>query len=245
MRNKANVGTSRTIARSTGKWFTGLSRQGVVAAERFTNKPRTRTTVRQFMSLLTGTMLIGLGVSMFVQSRLGVPAYDVMLSALRDILGVTHGQAGWLFTGALFVVAAVLGHRPRIDGLVYLLATGVAVDVWLSLINVPDPLILRMLFVVIGTASIAAGVALVVHAGLTGGSLELLMHAAEDHNIDPFRFRMLFEVGVVALGVILGGDLGWATVFFVLAMTPMLKAGRQALEDHRRGRAERLRPCWD
>ena len=102
-----------------------------------------------------------------------------------------------------------------------------------------------MLFVVFGTAAIATGVALVIHAGLTGGSIELLMLAAEDRGLNPFRVRQFLEIGIVALGVILGGDLGFATVFFVVAMAPMLRAGRQALEDHRRGRAERLRPVWE
>ena len=142
-------------------------------------------------------------------------------------------------------MAAALGRRPKISGIFYLLAAGVSVDIWIHLINDPDPLAVRMLFVVFGTAAIAMGVALVVHAGLTGGSIELLMHAAEDRGYDAFRVRQVLELGILVLGVVLGGDLGFATVFFVVAMAPMLKAGRQALEDHRRGRAERLNPVWD
>ena len=115
----------------------------------------------------------------------------------------------------------------------------------MRLIRDPDPMAVRMLFVVLGTLAIAAGVALVIHAGLTGGAIELLMRAAEDRGRDPFKIRQLIELSIVASGVILGGDIGWATAFFVLTMTPALRAGRQALEDHRRGRADRLRPVWD
>ena len=71
------------------------------------------------------------------------------------------------------------------------------------------------------------------------------MNAAEDRGYDPFRVRRGIEIAIVVGGVLLGGDLGPATVFFVLAMSPILKLGKQALEDHRRGRAERLRPVWD
>ncbi len=241
----AGVGASRSAAQASKRRFVSLSRHGVVAAERFAAKPQTRTSARQVASLFTGTIIIGLGVSLFVHSGLGVPAYDVLLSAVRDRLGISHGQAGWLVTGALFLVAAALGRRPKISGIFYLLAAGVSVDIWIHLINDPDPLAVRMLFVVFGTAAIAMGVALVVHAGLTGGSIELLMHAAEDRGYDAFRVRQVLELGILVLGVVLGGDLGFATVFFVVAMAPMLKAGRQALEDHRRGRAERLNPVWD
>ena len=244
-RLNSGLDVSRNAAKTSARWFNGLSRHGLVAAERLAAKPQTRTSVRQVASLFTGTAIIGLGVSLFIHSGLGVPAYDVMLSALRDRLGVSHGQAGWIFTGFLFLVATALGRRPQISGLFYLLFAGISVDVWLRLINDPEPLVVRMLFVVFGTAAIATGVALVIHAGLTGGSIELLMRAGEDRGLDPFRVRQGLEIGIVALGVILGGDLGIATIFFVLAMSPMLRAGRQALEDHRRGRAERLRPVWE
>lgn len=241
----AGVDASRHVAKASGRWLGGLSRHGVVAAERFVAKPQTRTSARQIVSLFTGAAVIGLGVSLFVHSGLGVPAYDVLLTAVRDRLNVSHGQAAWMVTGLLFLVATALGRRPKFSGIIYLVATGISVDLWIHLINDPDPLVVRMLFVVLGTAAIAMGVALVVHAGLTGGSIELLMHAGEDRGHDPFRVRQLLELGIVALGVILGGDIGFATIFFVLAMSPMLRAGRQALEDHRRGRAERLRPIWD
>lgn len=248
-RDTTDVGRRRDTARASTRakvdWFAGLSRHGVIAAERVTSKPRTRTTVRKLFSLFGGSTLIGLGVSLFVHARLGVPAYDVMLTALRDRLGISLGQASWLFTGSLFGVAWILGRRPRLNGAVFLLGNGVSVDLWLRLINDPDALVTRMLFVVIGTAAIAGGVALVVHAGLTGGAIEQLMNAGADRGLDPFRVRRGLELGIVLTGVLLGGDIGPATVFFVLTMSPMLKAGQQALADHRNGRASRLRPVWD
>ena len=237
--------SSRTAASQSARWFSGLSRHGVIAAERFAQKRTTRTTARQTASLLMGSTLIGLGVALFVHGRLGVPAYDVMLTAIRDRLGISLGQAAWLFTGILMLIATALGRRPRLSGLLWVFANGVSVDVFMALIRDPDQLGVRMVFVLLGTISIASGAALVVHAGLTGGAIELLMNAAEDRGRDPFVMRRWLEIGIVALGVALGGDLGPATVFFVLTMSPLLKAGRQALEDHRRGRAERLRPIWD
>ncbi len=237
--------SGKAAAAVPARWFTGLSRHGLIAAERVTKRPSTRSRARQTASMLMGSTLIGLGVALFVHGRLGVPAYDVMLTAIRDRAGISHGQAAWAFTGALFIVAALLGRRPRLNGLLYMFANGVAVDAFMALIRDPEPLALRIAFVVLGTMAIAAGVALVVHAGLTGGAIELLMRAGEDRGLDPFRVRRWLEVGIVVVGFLLGGDLGWATIFFVLTMSPLLRAGRQALEDHRLGRAERLRPVWD
>jgi len=235
-----SVEYKKIALRNSAEWFVGLSRDGIVAAEQAAKGPRARTSFKLTMAQLAGSVLIGLGVSLFVHARLGVPAMDVMLTALRDLLGVTHGQASWILTGLLFTIAAVLGRPPSFGGLVYMFANGVAVDLWMPLIEYPGHLGLRMLFVVLGTASIAGGVALVIHAGLTGSAIELLSRAAEVRNYDRFRARRAVELMIVLTGVILGGDIGFATIFFVLTMSPMLKAGQQALADHQAGRSARL-----
>lgn len=235
-----SVDVSRDAARASARWFVGISRHGVVAAERVAQLPQSRNGFRQVLSQFAGSILIGLGVSLFVHAQLGVPAFDVMLTALRDLLGITLGQAGWLFTGTLFLVATFLGRRPKISGLFYMFANGIAIDVWLHLIRDPEPLPLRLLFVALGTLAIAGGVALVIHAGLTGGAIELLMNAGEDRGLDPFKLRRTIEILIVVGGVALGGDIGWVTLVFVLTMSPSLKAGQQALADHRAGRSARL-----
>ncbi len=244
MLTKKRLSTSveyrKIAARESAEWFVGISRHGVVAAERVAHGPRTRANLRRATSQFAGSIFIGLGVSLFVHSQLGVPAYDVMLTALRDRFGISLGQAGLLFTSVLFLLATILGRRPRISGLAYMLSNGIAVDVWMHLIRDPDQLAVRYLFVVLGTLSIAAGVALVIHAGLTGGAVELLMHAAEDRGADPFRARQAIEISIVLGGVLLGGDIGIATAIFVLTMSPALKAGKQALADHQSGRQARL-----
>ena len=220
-------------------WLAGLSRHGTLSRQS-NNVPDARTTVRQGISQLGGSLLIGLGVSLYVHANLGVAAYDVMLTALRDLLGISLGQASWAFTAFLFAIATVFGHRPKLSGLGYLFFNGLAVDFWINLINVPDDMFTRLLFVLVGTTAIAGGVALVVHAGLTGGPIDALMRAARDRGIDPFKFRSVVELGIVILGVLLGGDFGPGTIFFILTMGPLLRIGRQALMDHRTGRSARL-----
>lgn len=244
MKTKKRLATSveykKIAARESAEWFAGISRHGVIAVERVAHGPRSRATFQRAASQFAGSLFIGLGVSLFVHSQLGVPAYDVMLTAIRDRVGISLGQAGLLFTSILFLAATILGRRPRISGLVYMLSNMVAVDVWMQLVRDPDQLPVRILFVFLGTLSIAAGVALVIHAGLTGGAVELLMHAAEDRGFDPFRARQVIELSIVISGVLLGGDIGIATAIFVLTMSPALKAGKQALADHRTGRQARL-----
>lgn len=230
----------RERATYTVRWFMGASRHGVIAAERVADRTRKQPGFKQALSMMSGSILIGLGVSLFVHARLGVPAYDVMLTAIRDRLGVTLGQAGWIFTSLLFLVASAFGQRPRWTSIAFIVANGLSVDIFLNLIRDPHNIAVRWLFVVLGTAAIAMAVALVLHAGLTGGSMELILKAAEERGTDPFVVRRFMEATIVIVGVLLGGDLGPATAVYVLTMSPMLRAGQIALQDHRSGRAARV-----
>ena len=218
----------------------GISRHGLLAAEQRVSTPTTRTGLSRVLSMLMGSTLVGLGVSLFVRANLGVPAYDVMLTALRDRLGISLGQAGWLFTGLLLIAATLLGKRPNLSTVVYALANGLAIDTFMQLLREPQLMAVRVAFVVLGTLAIAGAIALVLHAGLTGGALDLLMKAGEQRGLNPFLTRTGLDVGIVVIGVLLGGDIGLATAWFVLTLSPTLRAGQRALADHRTGRRLRL-----
>jgi len=218
----------------------GFGRAAGLAAARRLYPSVARTPLRRVLSLFGGSVLIGTGVSLFLQAQLGVPPYDVLISAVTGLVPISHGQAAWVLSGLLFGVATLLGRRPSGWGVAYVIATGAAVDAVSGLINAPENLLIRLGFVGIGTLCIAAGVSLVVHAGTTGGVFELLMLAAQDRGFNPSRFRFALEVAVIVAGVVLGGSAGLATAFFALTIAPLLKIIGQALADHSRGRSVRL-----
>ena len=227
------------------RWFAGFSRHSVISGAaktvRLEQFPQARTGLTQFVSLISGSVFIGLGVSLFVHSRLGVPAWDVMLTAMRDRLGLSLGQSGWLLAGAFLLVAAAFGRRPRLNSVVFILANGAFVDLFVALIRDPSGLGARVLFMVLGTVSITAAVALTVHSGLTGGAVDLLLAALNDRGfIDPYKGRIGVDLATLLAGVSLGGDFGVATVFSVVVMGPLVKVAMQALTDHRRGRSDRM-----
>ncbi len=236
--------TSPRAGRCRRRWYDprvwSWTRQGLVATDRLVSRPRTRATVHQLVSVVIGAFMIGLGVAFFAHAQLGLPPYDVLTSAMRDRTGLTLGQSAWALSGLFFAIAAVLGQRPRIGGLLYVIACGAAVDATFSLLVDPDSIVMRIAFVAVGIVAIVAGISLVVHSGLTGGAFELLMRAGAERGLDPMKVRSSLEVGVVVAGVALGGDAGFATLAFAISVGPVMSAAQQALLDHRAGRAARL-----
>lgn len=218
-----------------------LSRNGVMAADRaWASRPAARSSVRRTLIMILGATMIGLGVALFVHARLGLPPYDVFLSVLRNRLGLSLGQAAWSMSAIFFAIATLLGRRPRLGGIIYVLMVGTSVDAWLSLVNDPEPFALRIIFVAFGMLSMISGISLVIHSGLTGGSFELLMWAGADRGFDPIKIRSSLEIGLFVAGISLGGDLGIATIVYAIAFGPLLRLLKQAMEDHREGRKARL-----
>ncbi len=239
VRDAATSAVSRTRTGSS-LIIRGMTRHGIVASALVTAQPVARRTAHRAVVLATGAVLIGLGVALFSHAGLGLPPYDVLLSVVRDRLGISLGQAAWMMAALLLTVAALLRQLPTLATLAYVFVNGVAVDTAIGLLIDPEILVVRVVFVVVGITSLAGGIALVVHSGLGGGAFELLMRAGAERGVDPLKVRTALEVSMLSTGIVLGGDFGPATVVFALSIGPMLRLGAQALADHRAGREHRL-----
>lgn len=217
----------------------GLGRQGALTATRRMFPARAATPLRRAGSLVVGSLLIGSGVALLTQAHLGLTPYDVLVSGLVPRLGLSFGQTVWLVSAVLFLVAAVLGERPSRWGLAYVASIGFAIDAVAGVINSPESLAGRLLFVAAALLAFSSGISLVVHSGSTGGAFELLMCAGDSRGYNRTIVRTSLELTALIVGILLGGSFGPATFVVALGIGPMLGIMGQALEDHSRGRAVR------
>lgn len=241
VRPARHIGRSvTTAAKGSSRAAVFISRHGAMAATRVATHRHTRTSAHRGLSLLMGSILIGLGVAFYARARLGLPPYDVVLSVVRDQLGISLGQAGWALAAVLLTTATLLGQRPALGTMAYIGLNGFTIDAALALVRTPDAPAVRALLVVLGLLAIAAGISLVVHSGNPGGAFELLMRAGAARGVDPLHVRTGLEVGLLGAGILAGGDFGVATVIFAVGIGPTMRLGSQVLQDHRRGRELRL-----
>lgn len=219
--------------------FAGWSRHSVLSSVRELEAP-TRSLGTIAASLVIGCLLIGIAVALMVEAGLGLSPYDVFSAGISDHIGISLGQAGWLVAALLFGVAALLGQRPTGWSVLYVLGNGVAIDATAHLINAPESMIGRTAMVVAAVPVMAFGITFVLHAGVTGGAFELIMNAGQERGIDPIKIRYGLDIGVLLGGIVLGGPLGVATIFYAASMAVVFARMRTVLEDHRAGRAARL-----
>lgn len=218
----------------------GFGRQGGLAATRRMFPTRAVTPARRTVAMIVGSLMIGTGVALLTQARLGLAPYDVLVSGLQPRLGLSFGQTVWVISAVLFLIATLLGARPNRWGIAFVVSIGFLVDAVAGSVNSPESIVGRYAFVVAAVFAIAAGVSLVVHSGNTGGSFELLMRAGEMRGYNRRNVRTALEVGVLVLGIVLGGSFGPATILIAMSIGPILGLTATALDDHARGRHARL-----
>jgi uncharacterized membrane protein YczE len=216
-----------------------MSRHSALSAVRsFTTKPPPSAAV-QALSLIIGSSLIGIAVSLLVAARLGLAPYDVLASGMSQRGGVSLGQASWVIAAGLTVAAILLGRRPSRWGIAYVFLNGLAIDAASGILQEPSSMVLRIAFVPAGILIMAAGITVVLHSGTTGGPFELLAAAGEDRGVSAVKVRYGLDTAVLVSGVALGGAFGPATVAYGAFMGFTIVTGNQVFADHRRGRAMR------
>ena len=221
----------------------GISRHGVIAGARRLRVGPLPSAAARLGWVLPASALIGLGVALLLAADLGLPPFDVWLSAVDQRTPLSHGQAAWATSGDFFVMASFLGVRPTLVGMVFVFANGVSVDVARRLIVAPDALGVRVMMAAFGLFLLTAGIALIVHTAATGGSFEAIMEAAERRGVHPGHVRTGLEVSVLLAGILAGGGFGVMTIVVALSLGPLLAATMQALADHRAGREARRQPA--
>lgn len=217
-----------------------VTRHGALVAARSMQASRIVSPLAKLALVVVGSTFIGLGISLFLHARLGLPPYDVLLAAISGHTGLSHGQSGLAVGSGLLLLATALGRRPSRYGIVFIAANGASIDAWSKLLVDPTELVARVLFVVLGIIAVAGGIAVVAHSSSTGGPFELLTNAAADRSLNPTVVRSAMELTTVGLGVALGGQLGVGTLAFVVLIGPAISFTVQALADRRSGRDHRL-----
>ncbi|WP_432482871.1 hypothetical protein [Kineococcus esterisolvens] len=186
---------------------------------------RRRPPPRRVAQFLAGLAMCAAGVWGSLQVHLGVASWDVLHAGVADRTGLSYGTvvAG---VGVLVVlVSLVLGVRPRLGTLVNVVAIAAALDAllassWLDGLG-SAPAAVRVAVLAASVLFLGFGGALYIGAGLGSGPRDSLMVACHLRGWPVGRSRALIEVGVVALGWLLGGPVGVGTVVMALALGPV------------------------
>jgi uncharacterized membrane protein YczE len=178
--------------------------------------------------LVTGLFLCACGIVAFLESRLGLPPWDVLHQGIAKHTPLSFGLANVLVAVIVLFLAWQLGSRPGIGTIANAVLIGLFVAFVLPLSFVDHlsgwPLPARIALLAVGLALFGAGSAFYIGAGLGAGPRDSLMLVGTLRSgVRIGAVRAALEGTALVAGVILGGTVGVGTLVFALLIGPAVE----------------------
>jgi|SRR5581483_10410983 len=178
--------------------------------------------------LLGGLFLCALGILAFLESRLGLPPWDVLHQGIAKRTPLSFGIANEVVAVTVLFVAWRLGARPGPGTVANALLIGLFVALVQPLHVVQDlgawPLPGRAALVAAGLALFGVGSALYIGAALGAGPRDSLMLVGSLRTRARIGVvRAVLEASVLVVGFLLGGRVGIGTVAFAALIGPAVE----------------------
>jgi uncharacterized membrane protein YczE len=177
---------------------------------------------QRVVRLLAGLVLFGLALALLVQAHLGLDPWNVFNSGVAQRTGLSLGTITVLTSLVLLLAWIPLRQRPGIATVANALVVGPALDLGLALFPSPAGLGWRVAFLAASLPLTAVATGLYLGVGWGAGPRDGLMTGLAARGLPVFVARAVIEVSVLAVGWLLGGAVGVATVAFALGIGPLV-----------------------
>lgn len=182
-----------------------------------------RVQVRRLPRLILGLVLFGVGLAMVVRGDYGLPGWDVFHQGLAEQTPLSIGAAVIVVGAVLLVVILALREPIGVGTIANVVVIGLSLDATLWLVDQPDSVPVRVALTVLGPLVVAVGSGLYLGVRLGPGTRDGLMTALERRGITLWKARLGVEAAALLSGVLLGGSVGWGTVWFLVVIGPTVQ----------------------
>ncbi len=178
--------------------------------------------VRRILQLAIGLFLYGIGIALMVRAAIGVAPWDVLTQGIARQTGWSFGLITVLTSFVVLLIWIPIREKPGIGTVANAILVGPAAEVGLLLVPVQTHPVLQVLAFAGGLALVAIATGLYIGARFGPGPRDGLMTGL--HRVTGWPIwvvRTGIEVTVLAIGWLLGGNVGLGTVAFALLIGPM------------------------
>ena len=178
---------------------------------------------RRWFQLITGLTLFGIGIGLMLQSRLGLPPWDVLHQGLTEQFGLTVGIWSIIISFVVLLMWIPFRERYGIGTILNAFIIGVVIDLTALVVPAPDAMWLRVTLLAGGVLLIGFSSGMYIGANLGPGPRDGLMTAVARRGISIRVTRWGLEILVLVTGILLGGTFGVGTVAFAVLIGPIVQ----------------------
>ena len=178
---------------------------------------------RRLTQLIIGLILFGIGIGLMLQSGLGVPPWDVLHQGLARRFGLTVGAWSIIVSVAVLLLWLPLRQPYGLGTSLNAIIIGVVIDLTGAIIPVAEVTGVAWAMMLAGVVLIGIASGLYIGANLGPGPRDGLMTWIARRGPSIRLTRAVIEITVLTLGWILGGTFGIGTIFFALAIGPLVQ----------------------
>jgi uncharacterized membrane protein YczE len=178
---------------------------------------------RRVGTLALGLVLVASGVAMMIRAEIGVAPYDVLTTGIVAVTGLDIGLAAMLLPLGFTLLGWALGRRPGPGTVLAVLLVGPILGLVLDALPPQDAMPPRLVLFGVGFLLVTLGITAVIIAEIGPGPAEIVMLAIHEKGYPLAPVRTGIELTCVAIGWVLGGQIGAGTVVVALLIGPLLR----------------------
>ncbi|MDH3540586.1 MAG: hypothetical protein OEP52_11355 [Acidimicrobiia bacterium] len=179
--------------------------------------------LRRTPRLVLGLVLFGIGIALIVLGDYGLPGWDVFHQGLSQKTPISIGTAVILVGAVIVLILLVLREPIGVGTIANMLLIGLAMDATLFLVDDPTNTWTRVAFTLGGPLVVAVGSGLYLGVRLGPGPRDGLMTALARRGITLWKARFAVEAAAMTAGYLMGGTVGWGTVWFLVSIGPTVQ----------------------
>ena len=178
---------------------------------------------RRIVQLLVGLFFYGLGLAMMIRAAIGVAPWDVLSQGVSLHTGIPFGFVTNIIGAVVLLLWIPIRQKPGLGTVLNVLLVGPSAQIGLALIPEQTDIVVRILLFAGGLSLVAVATGLYIGARFGPGPRDGLMTGINKRwGWRIWIVRTVIEVTVLAIGWLLGGNVGIGTLAFALLIGPMV-----------------------
>ena len=180
--------------------------------------------LRRLTRLNLGLMLYGFGLALIVEAQIGLPPWDVFAKGISIQLGTTYGVASVIVSALVLLAWIPLKVKPGIGSILNAILIGLWSDVFIPMIPKIENYFSDLGQFLFGMVIVSLATGLYITSYLGSGPRDGLMIGTQKLLGWPlWQIRTMYEVLVLALGWLMGGQVREGTLIFAVCIGVLMQ----------------------